>query len=485
MDRRVFIAFMLSLRFIFIAQRAGAASTADSDYIGTYASTPEFNQYLSQLQPGDRVVFKIGDKGFEGTYAGKQMVNGVESETAINVVETPIGDPSNPQASDTTALPDNHSPNGSAINGQSADSTTQHALSAGADTVVYRLIFVSPALEREIGQKEAALRDATSKRTAALEHYQLVVDKGVRAASTELQNLLPKLQRNPALNIPSIAMTSAVRFPTNDRQTRVRQENVYYRLLNSTMTSPIHVTSRSMGFACLNEANKSLSEGERSLGDSFLKFSEKYASFLRNGADLLVGIDPVSGLIRDSYEFVSGRNMFTQARLSPTERALRIVMVGVNAVTLGIAGTVEGGFRVAIKAAASIEITGVSKGAKGARELFAVVDGLPFTEHGMERFTERRILDINSTRETALTPEWIKRTISEGSPWWDRKYSTIAFHSTHENGNWIRVAVDANDERALIHTVFTREEQFNLHETFRGAPRFLPYEQPPPKIVIP
>jgi hypothetical protein len=70
--------------------------------------------------------------------------------------------------------------------------------------------------------------------------------------------------------------------------------------------------------------------------------AEGLYSMARNVADLAVGLDPISGVVRSSYELVTGKNMITGATLSQSERAF----AAVNLMLLGEFGLASRGLKV-------------------------------------------------------------------------------------------------------------------------------------------
>ncbi|WP_321860487.1 pre-toxin TG domain-containing protein [Pseudomonas paraveronii] len=67
-----------------------------------------------------------------------------------------------------------------------------------------------------------------------------------------------------------------------------------------------------------------------------------YYSIARSAADLLIGIDPVTGTVRALYESLTGRNMITGEQLSSLEYGIAIFSVA----TLGYAGEIARGIEI-------------------------------------------------------------------------------------------------------------------------------------------
>jgi hypothetical protein len=462
------------------SQQASSDIPAGQSRIGTYTTGPAFEQYLQGLRPGDTVRFEADGRSYTGTYFGERVIDGVKQHVAINVrpdgptPQTP-GTPAGPQASDRQGG------QGRGGSGNGVGDPLGAAGGAAGIHAIYRVAFVSPGLDRELARARQEFDAATAARQAAITDFRLTVERSIADASTSLQLIGNALEKGLP-TVPDLLRrgeATAVQFNTEDLVEHARLSNAYYQTLYSRVQSPIHQFTKGHSLRVL-ETQNSLDRRDGEDRETLLQYSESLASFLRSSTDLLLGIDPVSGLVRDTYELYTGTNLVTGAALSDVDRALRAVGIGVNLATLGAAGTVMGG----IKATSRI----VEKLEKPAREAFekiyVIVDGLPFSKHGMEEFTSRGLeLTIFSTRETRLTPDWIKRTIEEGAPYWDRVHNTIAFHSQSETGAWLRVAISP-DAHPRIVTVVPRSVPFSLLEKVGDAPRFIPYDKPVPRVVI-
>jgi hypothetical protein len=467
------------------AARAADGLPADQMQVGTWATTPDFERYLHSLRPGDTIRFSADGHSYVGTYAGEHVIDGVTKHVAVNLREFEPGDAeAKPGTRPVSPATGDHSTDaGSGGKGSSgAGSNVAAAAGYAAGTqVVYRLVFVSPQLEHELAVAEAELDAAHAAHTAAVEQYTLTVETKVAHAADALHALQSAIGAGDVHPMSIIVQkrNDSIQFNTADLTMQTRMANAYYTAINAPIPSPVHQLAQNMCLAGLNVAN----EGGASTttnADTLVAVSEKFAKFLRSSADLLLGIDPVTGLVRDTYEMVSGTNLVTGEVLSDNERAVRAIMAGVNLATLGVVETVEGGFRNLAK----VIQRGGGDGAKGVEKVLVVVEGLPFTKHGMERFTERRLtMMVKAENGAELTPEWIRTTIDESTPYWDRAQETIAFHSEHAKGDWwLRVAIDRNEESTIV-TVIPNNKPFNLPGEFMGGPRFVPYEEKVPDLL--
>jgi hypothetical protein len=482
-----------SLILLFASGLAGRTAHAalpippDQGLIGTYETTPGFEIELHSLRPGDTIRFDANGRTYVGTYAGQQAIGGVMQQTAINVRDIgPSGPPgasvadSSQQPAANSAIGGNAPASGGKDIGNGAASSAEIA---GGIQAVYRLAFVSPQLERELGAARSALDAASAARSAAVERYKLTIDRGVEHASQALRALKSDFE-NGHVETPRITVlqrSTSIEFDVADTETQLRMASSYYTAINAPVSSPVQKISQAMCISGLDLAN-GLSARDRVAQNGVLITSESFARFLRSSTDLLLGIDPITGLVRDTVELVTGANIVTGQILSDEDRTLRAILAGANLVTLGASGTVEGGFRLLAR------VTENAGGAGGGRvkEIFAIADGLPFTKHGWQRFNNRRWIKelFEAENGAALTPDWIRRTIEESTPYWDRAEKTIAFHSEHEAGDWwLRVAIDKEPDSVIV-TVIPQGKPFNLNAVLKdgSTPRFVPYEEKVPNL---
>lgn len=460
----------------------------DQARIGTYSTDAPFEKYLGSLRPGDPIQFSADGKTYAGTYIGRKALDGVEQHVAINVVEIPSPGPGaaggaaagqgnavGGQGAPGPGAPGNNSGTGAGAGANAANA----AAGAAAGQIVYRLFFVSPELEQRIAQAQQQLDTARAETQAAIASYRLAVEQSYTQASTSLAEFSQALSKAPIV-VPSQLLRTfedqPVRFETADPALNGQLGRTFYQLANAKVVSPVHSDARAAGVAALAEADKLARNGEIEAARQYAATASKYASFLRGAADLLVGIDPISGLARDTYELFSGTDLITGEVLTDVERALRGVSAGANLATLGAVPVVFGGVNIIRRIAERVRADKFLK-------IFTIVDDLPFTKHAMEQFTDRRLkLLIDSETETRLTPDWIKRTIAEGKSFWDYKHKTVAFFSKSESGKWLHVAVAKNGQPRI--TTVIVKDKFALDALWNGKPRFIPYDNPLPNLII-
>lgn len=456
------------------------AMPIDQPRIGTYTTDGPFESYLGSLRSGDAVQFSANGKTYSGIYIGRKTLDGVEQHVAINVVEVSSSKSGN-AIGNQGEVQGNTGAN-TAPNTGTGGIGNDAAIAAGgaaASHVVYRLFFVSPELEQRIAIAKQKLNVAAAETQAAVASYRLIVEGNYTQASSSLADLSQALSNTPIV-VPSQLLKAfedqPVRFSATDPAFNGQLTRTFYQLTNAQIVSPIHKEVRIAGIAALAEAEQLSLQGNAETARQFANTATEYAKYLRGAADLLVGIDPISGFARDTYELFSGTDLISGGSLTDVERALRAVSAGANLATLGTVPVVLGGVKIVQRVAARAR-PGTLSG------VFTIVEDLPFTKHAMEQFTSRRLeLLINSKTATELTPAWIKRTIDKGKSFWDHKHKTVAFFSKSESGKWLHVAV-AKDGQPRITTIVVKDK-FATDALWNGESRFIPYSEPLPNLII-
>lgn len=129
-------------------------------------------------------------------------------------------------------------------------------------------------------------------------------------------------------------------WSTQDPKIRSQLAEVYFELWTAQPPEAERQFIRSLGLEAVVDADIAFSDGRTEEG-AFL-YSLGLAA-----ADILVGIDTISGTVRGVYEATTGVNLVTGEVLGDFERGLAVV----NVVTLGFGGKVEKGIDLICKAA--------------------------------------------------------------------------------------------------------------------------------------
>lgn len=81
--------------------------------------------------------------------------------------------------------------------------------------------------------------------------------------------------------------------------------------------------------------------GDFELSDSILKFAEK-------ALDVVVGLDPFTGIARDIFEVSTGKNLITGEDLSSLELGVSVVSLAASAVSFGMASSLSHGIKAGL-----------------------------------------------------------------------------------------------------------------------------------------
>lgn len=115
-----------------------------------------------------------------------------------------------------------------------------------------------------------------------------------------------------------------VRGQAEDDGIRQQLGEVYYALRTARLKTEFEVDLQALGLEAVRDADTSFAEGD-------IESAESFYSFAHAAADILVGIDPISGTVRSVAEAMTGVNLITDKALSSYERGLAVFGV----ITLG------------------------------------------------------------------------------------------------------------------------------------------------------
>lgn len=109
-------------------------------------------------------------------------------------------------------------------------------------------------------------------------------------------------------------------FKTMDPQLRGRLERIYERYWYADAVGAKPRRIRWLGIQSIQLADQAFAEQKLKEGAYFL-------SIVESMLDMLVGLDPLTGLGRDTYELITGKNLITGALLSDFERGMAFLGV--------------------------------------------------------------------------------------------------------------------------------------------------------------
>ncbi|UPK39546.1 pre-toxin TG domain-containing protein [Bradyrhizobium sp. 186] len=166
-----------------------------------------------------------------------------------------------------------------------------------------------------------------------------------RIAVSSVKALLetpPQVVNGPKLPLGS---DSDIRssYKTSDPKFVGRAEPIRKRLSQVQPLNPTQQEVRDLGNAAIMAASKSWDDQDISTAETQLSIGTMMA-------DLLVGLDPVTGFVRSGYELATGRNFITGEELATWQRVMAGTIFTTSLVTFGAASSLAN----AVKAVAGV-----------------------------------------------------------------------------------------------------------------------------------
>lgn len=186
-------------------------------------------------------------------------------------------------------------------------------------------------------------------------------------------------------------------FKSKDKEFIKVAEEIRNDLAKANTTDPVQSNLFNAGRAALLGADEAWGEGDIGLAKEML-------SAARTTADLLLGLDPVTGFARDLCEFIGGTNIVTGEELSFFDR----VLAGVGVITAGTFSSVKNGTRALGKIAKFVP-KGVLLAARKGEQIHHILTNKSkkFTPW-FENMAKKYGLDLNEM--------WNKVSIPHGGP---------------------------------------------------------------------
>lgn len=125
------------------------------------------------------------------------------------------------------------------------------------------------------------------------------------------------------------------KWHTSDETFKKKAASTLYDIRSAAAKSPEQQQLKVVGERAIELSDSALSVND-------IDEASYYYSIARASADLLIGIDPVTGTLRAVYEAITGTNMITGAELTSLERGVAIFGVA----TLGIGAEISKGVQI-------------------------------------------------------------------------------------------------------------------------------------------
>ena len=236
---------------------------------------------------------------------------------------------------------------------------------------IYQAFVMTPARERELARAMKEQRAAEASRDHAVDELSQLRAKNDSLSAAVRKRITRTMARPVAEgNIPDAELATG--DPAFDVPAMVVANKIRGGV---TRTSRDQRLSR-LGFSALGAGRDAHRAGQFAISESALKLATTIA-------DLVVGLDPVSGTVRFGYELVSGKNMITGKELNTFERSLAGVIFTTSLITFGMSATLVDSLRLG---GAMLEKT--PAGAKALGELASTLEQLKQMGWGPRSMTD-------------------------------------------------------------------------------------------------
>lgn len=189
---------------------------------------------------------------------------------------------------------------------------------------------------------------------------------------------------------------------TADVSFQKRAGEALYDLRSANIVDGGGKSLQTVGEAAIAEADATFASGK-------IDEASYYYSIARAAADLLVGIDPVTGTLRAAYEAFTGTNLITGEPLSNLEQGVAVFTVA----TLGFGAEIERGVEIAGKLLTFV---------KNSEAVGKVVASAKFIYKQFTSF-------VGTTKSEQSTSRFIKMLVTAGSGPWQRAQTLGADYS--------------------------------------------------------
>jgi Pre-toxin TG len=247
--------------------------------------------------------------------------------------------------------------------------------------------------------------------------------------------------------------------------------SLYKNLYKVTPISSRKKEAKALGLIAIEEADKLIAAGEHSEAESYRELAEGFL-------DLVVGLDPVTGVARSTYELILGKNFVTGVELSSFERSLAFIGV----LSVGTANPAAKGAKAVYKisgriAHAAKELPAIKAAVReGTLIVEKVASNLSELKDAVRLLREHRVpLDGRRRVVKAFTPGSVVYRTTEDT----KVYRYYVPGDTKPRGRWVtdRLVADPAEMLALKKDGIYEVKEWILpagHEVIEGliSPNF-------------
>jgi hypothetical protein len=201
---------------------------------------------------------------------------------------------------------------------------------------------MTPEREAEMERTANNLRNAQADKAAAVQDFTIQLKQEAQAGAAAASAANAALQMvPPKIPVPTTSLYNAPVYETADPAFVKRADPIKEALNSTPIYSPGYGEVRKVGNAALVAASKSWSRREFAISETQLKIA-------KGAADLLLGLDPLTGFARSGYELFYGKNLVTGEKLATWQRVIAGAIFTGSLVSVGAAASAFGAVKAVV-----------------------------------------------------------------------------------------------------------------------------------------
>lgn len=291
---------------------------------GGTADTYEFQKMYYLYSAGHYYTAIYQGKDADGKTRWSNVNRSAPPEMVVqgdNSTPVQTGPPSGDEA-------DPHSKGGGSGGGSKHDSAMGSAIQTGIAQAIYKGLIFTPEFEAEmtrLNQEITANQEQTYKNYEAL-HNSLAQSQ--EKFELALVNFQKSLSEN---TLP----TTNFQYTSPDPTLVSELQNIESVLRSVRTSDPARRESRDWGLRLVRQSDQASTMGDAESAEAFRKYSEVFA-------DLAIGLDPITGPLRDVYEAFTGKNLVNGNMLDSFDRTFAVL----GALSFGFGSKVGKGLKI-------------------------------------------------------------------------------------------------------------------------------------------
>ncbi|WP_374027255.1 pre-toxin TG domain-containing protein [Bdellovibrio bacteriovorus] len=208
------------------------------------------------------------------------------------------------------------------------DSAMGSAIQTGLAQAIYKGLIFTPEFEAEIAKLN---REISANQEQTYQNYEALRNS---MAESHAKFELALTDFRKALTENAVPETD-FQYTSPDTALVSELQNIESILRSVRTSNPARRESRDWGLRMVRQSDQASTMGDTESAEAFKKYSEVFA-------DLSVGLDPITGPLRDVYEAFTGKNLITGDTLDSFDRTFAVV----GALSFGFGSKIGKGLKI-------------------------------------------------------------------------------------------------------------------------------------------